>query len=58
MTRSYRTTSLSVDSDVVARLMSLAREIGLYDSRRDAREDSWEELFTVLMDRFEGDTDE
>jgi hypothetical protein len=56
VSRSYRTTSLSVDSDVVARLMSLAQEIGLYDSRRDAREDSWEELFTVLMDRFEGDT--
>lgn len=52
MGQSFRTTKMSVDSDVVARLMDLARETDVYETRAEAQADDWERLLTLLMDRF------
>jgi hypothetical protein len=51
--RSYKTTSLSVDSDVVGRLLDVARETDVYDTRHEARDDNWEQLLTLLCDHIE-----
>lgn len=53
MARSYKTTSLSVDSDVVGRLLDVARETDVYDTRHEARDDNWEQLLTLLCDHIE-----
>ena len=53
MAQSYQTTSLSVDAEAVGRLMALARETDVYDTRAEARADNWEAVLSLLMDRFE-----
>jgi len=53
MAQSYQTTALSVDAEAVGRLMALARETDVYDTRAEAKRDNWEALLTLLCDRFE-----
>lgn len=53
MAQSYQTTTISVDSTAVGRLMALARETDVYESQAEARADNWEALLTLLCDRFE-----
>ena len=55
MARSYQTTTLSVDSDVAGRLLDVARRTDVYDTRQEAKADNWEQLLTLLCDRFEED---
>jgi len=53
MAQSYQTTSLSVDSEAVGRLMDVAQETDVYGTQAEARADNWEAVLTLLMDRFE-----
>lgn len=53
MAQSFRTTEVSVDSAVVARLVDVAQETDIYDTRAEAQADNWEAVLSLLMDRFE-----
>jgi hypothetical protein len=45
----FRATLLSVDSDLVAPLLHVAKGEEIYDDRREARADGWEQLLSYLI---------
>lgn len=53
MARSYRTTTINVDSRALSRLLVVAREVDLYGHRREAEADNYEELIDLLCDHFQ-----
>ena len=53
MARSYRTTTINVDSRALSRLMEVAREADVYAHRREAEDDAYEELIEILCDYFQ-----
>lgn len=52
MSRSYQTRKVSVDSSALGRLEAFAREVGIYDSKREATEDNYEEIIKFLMEYY------
>ncbi|WP_225336654.1 hypothetical protein [Halomicrobium urmianum] len=53
MSDSYRMTGIYIDSAALTRVMEIAREVDIYDSRREASDDSYEEITHFLCDYFE-----
>ena len=53
MSPSFRTTEAHIDTDAFSRLMEVARETDVYNTRREARQDSFEEIINLLIDDFE-----
>lgn len=53
MPKSFRTTKARIDSSAFSRLMKVAQKADLYETQRQAREDSFERLINLLCDQFE-----
>lgn len=47
----YHARKLQVEAGAANRLESVAKDIGLYDSRHEAQKDGWAEILNLLMDR-------
>jgi hypothetical protein len=48
-----RSKKVPIEANAFARMMSVARELDVHDSRQEARQDGYREVLTVLMDEFE-----
>jgi len=55
MAKSYRVTEIRIDSDALTRLMEVARQTDLYESRAEAADDNYEAVINLLADRFEAE---
>lgn len=53
MTRSHRTRRIHADSAALARVMEIAREADVYNSRPEARKDDYQTILNLLCDEFE-----
>jgi len=52
MAETFRTTEIRMDSSAFVQLMETARFTGVYDNRREAREDCYQEIVELLCEYF------